>query len=135
MTTDTTDTTDTTTANKGGVNNGYPYLTKREIKSRLETDADFRVDCLLVMHERQTTEEIESKGTTAKNKRGWMSSHAHKGTTIALAVIAGDDLSDEQEAWVEASVPRYTKQLASHFRTVARDDNPDLAEKAAIFGV
>ena len=134
MTIETNDTTDTT-ANKGGVNNGYPYPTKREIKTRLETDADFRSECLLVMHERQTTEEIETKGTTAKNKRGWMSSHAHKGTTIALAVIAGEDLSDEQEAWVEASVPRYTKQLASHFRQVARDDNPELADKAAIFGV
>ena len=131
-----TETTETTeTPNKGGANNGYPYRSKREIKSRLETDADFRQECLLIMHDRQTDDERETKSTQSRNKRGWMSSHASKGTTIALKAIAGADLDEAEEAWVEASVPRYVKQLASHFRQEARDADPELAEKAAIFGV
>jgi hypothetical protein len=117
------------------MNNGYPFLTKSQISARLDADEDFRNECLVILYNRQTSDEQDTKDTKYKNRRGFMSSHAVHGSRIAQAIMAGEALSDEDRGRVESIVCRYTKQLAAHFRAVSKAENPELADAASIFGV
>jgi hypothetical protein len=114
--------------------NNYPFLTKKEIKEQIETDDAFVLTCLQVMHSRQTEHEVDSKTTKDRNKRGWMSSHAVRGTELAVKAQT-ETLSAEEVAKVREMVCRYSKQLASHFRQARLAEEPDLVETAAVFGV
>lgn len=118
-------------------NNSYPYVTKGQVKARLEASADFRVECLLVLYRRQTEDERDAKDTKYKNKRGFMSSHAVNGTTLAEKLISGEDLTEEETGKVDGMVGRYSKQLASHFRAEQKMslDTDAQAEINAKFGV
>lgn len=116
-------------------NNNYPFQSKAAIKARLTDDAAFRHECLVVLYNRQTADEQDTKETKWRNKMGFMSSHAVHGTRIAQLVIAGEAISDEDEGRIEAIVPRYSKQLAAHFRDAAKAENPELAEAGSTFGV
>lgn len=113
--------------------NLYPFLTKNQIKARIIDDVGFALQCLAIMDGRQTDDEKEIKDTVYKNKRGWMSSHAKKGTELAAKVAGGEALTDTEIGEVQALVGRYTKQLASHFRNAAIEANPDLAAQSACF--
>ena len=115
--------------------NNYPFLTKAQIKARIAEDDAFVVVCLQVMHSRQTEHEVNSKTAKDRNKRGWMSSHAIRGTEYALKVANGESLSEDELASVRKMVGSYSKQLASHFRQTKLTENPSLAEAAAVFGV
>jgi hypothetical protein len=115
--------------------NNYPFLTKAQIKDRIAEDDAFVVECLQVMHNRQTTEEQDTKTTKSRNKRGWMSSHAVRGTELALKVIGGETLTEEELAKVRTMVSSYPKQLAQHFRQAKLAETPELKETAAVFGV
>lgn len=115
--------------------NNYPFLTKAQIRERVVTDDSFVTECLLVMHSRQTQHEVDSKTTKDRNKRGWMSSHAVRGTEYAMKALSGEDLSEEELAKARAMVRCYSKQLASHFRQARLVEDPELAATAAVFGV
>lgn len=110
----------------------YPFVTKAQIAASLQ---DFGVACaaMVILFERQTAFEQETASTLNKNRRGFMSSHAVHGTRIAKALKAGEALSEEDAARVLAIAPRYTRQLAEHFREVALQQDPTLAEKASCF--
>lgn len=110
----------------------YPFLSKAQIAARLAADDSFVLECLQIMDGRQTNDEREDKTTRWKNRCGWMSSHAVNGTKLALAAREGT-LTDEQMGAARAMVSRYTKQLAAHFRGLAIEANPDLAEAARVF--
>ncbi len=118
---------------KGSGKNGYPFLTKRAILARLDADADFRHEALLILHARQTSDEQETKETKYKNRRGYMSSHAVNGTNLAQKLIDGEALTDEDEAQLSGIVCRYSKQLASHFRNERIAKTPEIADKAAAY--
>jgi len=125
-------------ASKAG--NGYPFLTKREIKERATTDYGFACDCLMVIFARQTDDEVVDKETRWKNRIGFMSSHAVHGTRIAQLLLNGERLEDEDEERVWAMAPRYSKQLADHFRRIAlkkahAEGDQALIDQAAKFGV
>jgi hypothetical protein len=96
--------------------NNYPFLTKKQIKEQIATDDSFVLECLGVMHSRQTEHEVDSKTTKDRNKRGWMSSHAVRGTELALKVIGGESLTEEELDKARTMVGSYSKQLASHLR-------------------
>jgi hypothetical protein len=120
--------------------NGYPFLTKSEIRSRAQTDWQFACDCLLVVFARQTDDEVVDKETKHKNRMGFMSSHAVHGTRIGQLLVNGETLEDEDQGRVWAMAHRYSKQLASHFRNVqlrkARETGDTaLIEQAAKFGI
>lgn len=115
--------------------NNYPFLTKAQIKTRIAEDDAFVVECLTVMHSRQTEHEVDSKTTKDRNKRGWMSSHAVRGTEYAVKVLAGETLDEEEMALARKMVGSYSKQLASHFRQARLAEEPELAATAAVFGV
>lgn len=112
--------------------NLYPFMTKAQIKARIAEDTKFALHCLSVMDGRQTTGEREVKGTIVKNRAGWMSSHAKRGTELAALAAAGTIDLDQVEL-ARALVSHYTKQLAAHFRQEEIDRNPDLAATASCF--
>ena len=122
-------------ANARKATNGYPFMTKSEIKAQLLTDRAFRHDAMLVLFERQTDDEIVSRDTKWKNKRGFMSSHAVHGTRIAELILAGSPISPEDEEKILKIAPAYSKQLASHFQQAAMKSNPALIATAAKFGI
>ena len=115
--------------------NNYPFLTKAAIKESIATDDAFVLKCLVIMDDRQTEDEQASHETKWRNKMGWMSSHAVNGGKLADLVRNGDDLDEEQLEKARGIVCKYSKQLASHFRTAAKDADPELAEAGATFGV
>lgn len=110
----------------------YPFVTKAQLAAQLQS-YPFACAAMLVLFDRQTAFEQDTSSTLSKNRRGFMSSHAVHGTRIAKAIRAGEALSEEDVARVMAIAPRYTKQLAEHFRQGAIEADPALAAKAACF--
>lgn len=115
--------------------NQYPYVTKKEIKANIEGDIDYACACIVTLWHRQTEHEQNTESTLTRNRSGFMSSHAVHGSRIAKKILAGEDLSEEDVARVQAIAPRYTKQLAAAARSKALEENPELAAQAAVFGV
>lgn len=113
--------------------NLYPFMTKNQIKAKIASDTAFALQCLAIMDGRQTDDEKEIKDTVYKNRRGWMSSHAKKGTELAAKAAGGEALTDAEIGEVQALTSRYTKQLAAHFRNAAIEANPDLKAQSACF--
>lgn len=111
----------------------YPFLTKAQISHNIETDFAFACQAMVILYDRQTTFEQETKSTLNKNRRGFMSSHAVNGSKVAVKIKNGEELTDEDVARVHEIAPRYTKQLADHFRAAAIEADPSLAAKAACF--
>lgn len=113
----------------------YPFQSKAQIKDRLGTDDAFVIQCVLVMHGRQTEAEQEAKTTQARNKQGWMSSHAVRGTKLAQKILSGEALSAEELGLARKVVSSYSKQLASALRAETLRARPELQAVAAVFGV
>lgn len=113
--------------------NNYPFTTKKQIAARIAEDFDYAKSCMVVLYNRQTEHEKDTSSTLSRNHAGFMSSHAVHGTRIAKAILAGEDLTPEDEGRVSTIVGRYTKQLADQARKDAVEADPDLATKAAAF--
>lgn len=111
----------------------YPFLTKAQISASIEQDFGFACQVMVILYDRQTQHEQETKSTLNKNRRGFMSSHAVNGSKVAEKIKTGAILTDEDKVRVAEIAPRYTKQLAQHFRDAAIAADPTLAEKAACF--
>jgi hypothetical protein len=111
----------------------YPFLTKAQIAANIENDFSFACQAMVILYDRQTEFEQETKSTLNKNRRGFMSSHAVNGSKVAVKLKAGEALTPEEQVIVETIAPRYTKQLADHFRAAAIEADPSLADKAACF--
>jgi hypothetical protein len=110
----------------------YPFETKAQI---LASQSDLAVckSHLITLFQAQTADEQDTQDTKYKNRRGFMSSHAVTGSQLALKVIAGEDLSEEEEAKVRNIVSRYGRQLAVFSREAAIAANPDLVSIAKVF--
>jgi hypothetical protein len=111
----------------------YPFRSKKQIVALIATDDGFACECLGIMYARQTAYEQEAKTTLNRNHRGFMSSHAVNGTTLAKKFLAGEVLSEEELAKTRAIVSRYGRQLAEHYRLEDIAAKPELADAAAIF--
>ena len=110
----------------------YPFVTKSQIATQIADDDQFVLQCLGVLLSRQTEHEQEKKTTVERNARGFMSSHAVKGTTLGIKA-QGEGLTAEEMVSARVIVSRYTKQLAAHFRQEMIESNPELAEAARVF--
>jgi len=102
-----------------------PGLSKKGIAARVVENDSFMLACLMILAGRQTDHERAIKETVSKNRRGFMSSHAVNGTTLAdslerTGALPNDDsfkgkpISSLEMA--RSIVVRYSKQLAAHFR-------------------
>lgn len=110
----------------------YPFMTKAQIKARIEADDAFMLECLSVLYARQTEYEQETKTTVNRNRRGFMSSHAVNASVLAVKA-RGEGLTAEETDKARSIICHYTKQLAAHFRQGAISENPELAEAARVF--
>ena len=123
--------TTTTTAS-----NLYPFMTKNQIKERLSSDAAFRSQAMVILYTLQTAHEQSTDSTLNRNRQGFMSSHAVNGSRIARKIQCGEEILPEDQAHIDAIAPRYSRQLAVHFRAEAlNNNNPALASVAKIFGI
>jgi hypothetical protein len=113
--------------------NLYPFVTKATIKTRLETDFEYRCQAMAILHTLQTEHEQATKSTLNKNRQGFMSSHAVKGSTVAVKIKAGEPLTAEDVAVVDTIAPRYSRQLATWSRAQAIANDPALAKVAGMF--
>lgn len=111
----------------------YPFMTKAQISAKIEGSFEFACEAIQILYARQTTHEQETKSTLSKNRRGFMSSHAVHGSRIAQLLNAGQPLDEADQGRVQEIAPRYTKQLAEHFRAEAIEADPTLKAKAACF--
>ncbi len=110
----------------------YPFETKAQI---LASQSDLAV-CkkhLITLFQAQTADEQDSQDTKYKDRRGFMSSHAVTGSQLAVKVIGGEELTEEEEAKVRNIVSRYGRQLAAFSRQAAIAANPELKKIAEIF--
>jgi hypothetical protein len=132
--TNTTATIKTKTAAKKApkVRYNYPFETKAQI---LASQADFStcLEHLGQLYDAQTSEEQDAKDTRVKNARGFMSSHAVTGSTLAVKARSGEELTPEEQDKVRQIVKRYGKQLAAFSRKAAMEANPALKAIAEIF--
>lgn len=117
------------------MNNSYPFTTRRQIAEKIASDTDFALMCLVILHDRQTEFEQATRSTKDRNGRGFMSSHAVHGTRMAQAVLSGAVLEAEDLQRAVEMVSHYTRQIAAHLREEAKQANPDMAAKAAVYGV
>ena len=113
--------------------NLYPFITKAQLKTRLQEDSSFRKEAIVILFALQTSWEQDTASTKDKNRQGFMSSHAVNGSKVARKIIAGEDLSPEDEVHVNRIAPRYTRQLALYFRAKAIAEQPALQAVAALF--
>lgn len=117
--------------NKTG--NLYPFVTKATVKGQLDSDPAFRIQAMAILHTLQTEHEQATKTTLNKNKQGFMSSHAVRGSEVAVKIKAGEPLNEQDVAIVDRIAPRYSRQLATYFRAQAIASDPALAKVAAMF--
>ena len=124
--------------------NLYPFVTKGQLKERLENEPEFRCEAMCIIHTLQTDWEQAAKATKDQNRQGFMSSHAVNGSKVAeklkaslrggaTMALAMAGLTPEDWKHVDNMAPRYTRQLAVYFRARAIAENPALAETAKLF--
>lgn len=113
----------------------YPFLTKKQILTLIDLDANYAAQCVSLVYQLQTPDEQEAETTRDRNRRGFMSSHAVAGSKLAKKLQDREDLTPEDLAQAQALARRYGKQLATHFRQAAVQQTPALADVAKVFGV
>lgn len=119
-------------AKKKGVGQ-YPFRSKKSILAEIATSDVFALHCLTVIYARQTEHEQDTKSTKSRNARGFMSSHAVRGSELACKINSGEDLEDEDVDLARALSSRYGKQLAQHYRAEQIASDPALAAVAEVF--
>ena len=113
--------------------NLYPFLTKNQIREKLASDANFRLEAMCILHTLQTEYEQGTRSTRDKNRQGFMSSHAVNGSKVAEKIKAGAELDADDWSHVDRISPRYTRQLACYLRAKAIVEQPELQAVAALF--
>jgi hypothetical protein len=111
----------------------YPFRSKASILAEIMVSDDFAKASLLVIHARQTSYEQEAKTTKDRNARGFMSSHAVRGTELAIKILDCEELTSEEMEKVRGLASRYGRQLAQHDRAVQIERDPALGAVAEVF--
>jgi hypothetical protein len=110
----------------------YPFVTRRELVARLESEPAFVKECAAVL---QTRIEQRTGGTAPAGKSwGWMSSERVVAGRLTAKSKIGM-LSVDEESKLTALVSHYSRQLADHFRALALAEDPGLSAAAEKFGV
>lgn len=114
----------------GGRHKAYPFRTRRQIATQIQSDREFARECLEIMVGRHVSKE----STAAEGAMGWGSSDASRIAGPVQRIVDGLDTDGDWEELLPV-LARYTKQLAQHFRERQLEANPALAEVAALYGV
>lgn len=108
-------------------NNGYPFLSKRDVVRKLD-DASFVRFAIDLLHRRFVDRDILSPPA------GWMASDRKRGEEIH-ARLAGPDATAADLMAAAGLAKRYSRQIATHLRIEAISRDPRLVGAAAVFGV
>ncbi len=108
--------------------NRYPFLSRADIKRRIESDDEYALECAVAL-ERRTRERQAGHGAS-----GWMSSHRIVAARLVARFEAGKLTPQERHTLVEI-VAHYARQLARLERDRALREHPELAAVASLFGV
>ncbi|MEI9937280.1 MAG: hypothetical protein WDO69_08635 [Pseudomonadota bacterium] len=111
---------------------GYPFVTRKQIVARLESEPAFVKECASILQAR--TEQRAAGGAPSGKAWGWMSSERVVAGRLTAKSKIGM-LSEEEESRLAKLVARYSRQLADHFRALAVAEDPGLSEAAERFGV
>jgi len=82
-----------------------------EFKHKLASDRRWVRRALIVLHERQTSDEQRDADTRWLNHEGFTAADAKLLTSFAQQILRGRELSDKQVAWAFCKMPKYAKQL------------------------
>lgn len=82
------------------------------LKVQLANDASAVEKAMVLLAQRQTEGELESKETIIKNRQGFSSSNAHHGTIYAQLVAAGGKLEGEHLERAIKIATFHARQLA-----------------------
>ena len=91
----------------------------QEIAEKLNSDAAWTERALVVLFERQTSQEQETEETIIHNKVGFSTFDAEFFTSLAKSILAGKHLNDKCLQYVRYSksgkprIAKYSKQLAA----------------------
>jgi hypothetical protein len=110
----------------------YPFLTRRDIAARIDSDPAFAAECALVLHAR-TVERLAGRAPTGK-PWGWMSSESVAAGKLVAKLQAGSILESDR-ARLRQLTRRYARQVAQHSVELALRAHPELTSIAAKFGV
>ena len=119
-----------------GRSNGYPFMTQAEVAIRLQNEEPFRLECLAILCERQTPDELEERATKHTNKKGLRCSESVWMPELYTKIQGSpEQVTPEEMNRLTSTLHVYRKQLAAHFRTQMLEQDPSLGQKAALFGV
>lgn len=107
--------------------NGYPFITKKAIASRLRSDREYALDTFRLLLARTAERTAETRGAS-----GFMASHAGIVREL-VGTMEERPLNDAEHAKLAALLCHYTKQLAAHFRSVELQARPELFQIASVF--
>lgn len=111
----------------------YPFVGAKAVKVQLEASHEVRKLMWVALYHCQTETEILRRDTEEDNKRGFMSSDAWHGCRIAELLVAGKELTAEDDARVAKHATKYSKQLATMLRAHAIAEEPELLVSARHF--
>jgi len=86
-------------------------VTKDEIKAKVSTDRRYAERAIVVIFERQTSDEQSSECTTHKNGVGFSAFDAEILSSFAKQLLSGRHLSEKQLAIAFKKMPYYSRQL------------------------
>jgi hypothetical protein len=109
--------------------NGYPFLSRRQIRERIASEPAFVVQCFAILKER-----YERRAALTGESAGWMASHASRATTLAMKLVVGN-ATEKERAEAALLVAHYSKQLARVLRDREIAARPEVMAHAAVFGV
>lgn len=106
----------------------YPFLSKRDVVIKLETDASFVRVAMGILHARfMDCDCLEPPA-------GWTASDTKRGEEVYARMTSPDATAADVMA-AGALAKRYARQIASHLRLEAILHDPRLTGAAAVFGV
>jgi len=111
--------------------NKYPFVTKAEVRRRLEHEAAFVLECLALM---QSRHELRTSGAKIDGPSGWMSSERVKASALANKAATGN-LTTQETVAAARLLSGYAKQITAVLRQRALAADPSLADAARVFGV
>lgn len=105
----------------------YPLIGKKAVKATLDCDETLAILTLRMMYHLQTDLEQVRKDTHEKNRQGFMSSDATVGSTLAVSIESGRELSLEEMERAVSIGRKYSRQLTRQLTSWAIRTHPEIA--------
>lgn len=98
--------------------NGYPFITRNEVATRIASEPAFAVEAVRLIDERH----------------GWMASHRPRASRLVARLAAGAPTAEDVAEAIALTMP-YARTIARVLREKEMAERPELMGVAAVFGV